>query len=175
MLGLCSVAATRARSLVISFAAPIGAGLAFLALEIGANLLILDLTGKVGPALLAMLGNLLASLRFCYTLLPGEEPLISRFSRYDHAGLPDQDGRYTRRLTMVWALVLFAFALAFLLAAAGYGATSTLSWLEPTILSALFLGEHVLRSRCFPEQGRVTPLRTLRAIFLSYRQARHAP
>lgn len=149
-----------------------GAALTF---EASASTVLPDVTGRSGPPLLAALGNLLAGLRFAWTLFPGREPLISRYSRFDAAGLPDADGRYTRRLTLVWALLLIGFALAFLLAALGLLPVAPLARLHPTLVAALFLGEHAVRSRCFPELGRVTPLRTIRAICLSYRQVVHAP
>lgn len=162
------------RSLLGALAVPLGAGLVFWALEALASLWLFRAMEASGPALLAGLGNLLACLRFGQTLLPGEEPLISRYSRHDMAGLADRCGAYTRRLTMVWFLVLAAFAALFLLAAYDIGPAGPLSRLEPVVLVTLFLGEHLLRSRCFPELGRVTPLRTVRAILLSHRRARHA-
>jgi uncharacterized membrane protein len=146
-----------------------------LVLEAAAGAAFLDLAGRSGPPLLAALGNLLAGLRFGVTLLPGREPLISRYSRFDAAGPPDAEGRYTRRLTAVWALVLGGFALAFLLAALGFLPAGPPTRLQPALCAALFLGEHVLRRRCFPQLGRVTPLRTIRAICLSYRQVPHVP
>jgi uncharacterized membrane protein len=175
MLGRCNAAAANLRGLLNTFAAPLATGLTIGALEVAANFVILDVSGAAGPALLAALGNLLAGLRFGQTLLPGREPLISRFSRYDTAGVPDHDGCYTRLLTMMWGSVLLAFALAFLLAAGGYCSTVVLSQLEPVALIALFLGEHAVRRRRFPNLSRVTPSSTIRAILLSYRQAPHAP
>lgn len=139
-----------------------------LALEVVAGGALLAWAGAAGPAALAALGNLVASLRFGLTLLPGREPLISRYGRHDVAGLPD-DGRYTRRLTAVWAAVLAGFALAFLGAALDLWPARALAGLQPVTCATLFLGEHLLRRCCFPGIGRVTPLRTLRAIYLSYR------
>ena len=141
-------------------------------LEAAAGAALLDLAGQAGPALLAALGNLLASLRFGLTLRPGREPLISRYARFDAAGLPDADGRYTRRLTLLWALLLGGFALGFL-AAAGLGGAGALARLQPLACLGLFLGEHALRRRRFPALGPVSPLGTLRAIWLCHRQVRH--
>jgi uncharacterized membrane protein len=168
-----SVAAVRAW-----LASACGTGLLALLLVLGVEAAggaaILRLSGEAGPALLAALGSLLASLRFGWTLRPGAEPLISRYSRFDAAGLPDQDGRYTRRLTAAWAVLLGAFALAFLAAALSLCPTAPLWRLQPAACATVFLGEHLLRRRCFPALGRVSPLRTLRAIYLCHRQVTHA-
>lgn len=148
--------------------------LLILAVEAAAGSAILHLSREAGPALLAACGSLLASLRFGWTLRPGAEPLISRYSRFDAAGPPDRDGRYTRRLTAAWALLLGGFALAFLAAALGLCAAAPLWRLQPALCAAFFLGEHLLRRRCFPGLGRVTPLQTLHAIYRCHRQVGHA-
>ncbi|TDH60267.1 hypothetical protein E2C06_22885 [Dankookia rubra] len=145
-----------------------------LALESAGGAAILRLAGEAGPALLAALGSLAAGIRFGWTLRPGAEPLISRYSRFDAAGLPDPDGHYTRRLTAAWAVLLGGFALTFLAAALGLFPAAPLWLLQPALCTALFFGEHVLRRCCFPELGRVTPLRTLQAIYRCHRQVRHA-
>lgn len=156
-------------------ALPFGAGLLLvLALEAAGSGAILRLAGEAGPALLGGLGSLAAALRFGWTLRPGAEPLISRYSRFDAAGPPDRDGRYTRRLTAAWALLLGGFALAFLAAALGHLPAGPLWRLQPGLCAAFFLGEHLLRRHCFPELGRVTPLRTLQAIYRCHRQVGHA-
>jgi uncharacterized membrane protein len=145
------------------------------------------LTAVGGAAVLAALGNLFVSLRFAATLLPGREPLITRYSRFDRehllrraapaspdaavsASLPPEDGHgvYTRRLTAVWAALLGGFALAYAAAALASWPVAVLSAAEPLACATLFLGEHALRNRVFPGDGRATPLRTLRAIRLSH-------
>jgi hypothetical protein len=161
---------------------PLGSGLLvfllILAMEAAGGAAIIRLSGEAAPILLAAFGNLLAGLRFGWTLRPGAEPLISRYGRHDVAGLPDADGRYTRHLTALWALVLGAFGVALLLAAAGHCPAGPLLPLEPALCAAIFLGEHLVRRHRFPQLGRVTPLRTIRAIYLSHRvshrQAGHA-
>lgn len=163
------------RLLAAILGTPLGAMLLLLGLEAAAGAAILDAAGRAGPALLAALGNLVAGLRFGLTLLPGREPLISRYSRFDAAGMPDADGRYTRRLTRLWALLLGGFALAFLAAALGLGSAAPLARLQPLACLGLFLGEHALRRRCFPGLGPVSPLGTLRAIWRCHRRVRHAP
>ncbi|WP_149538294.1 hypothetical protein [Siccirubricoccus phaeus] len=148
--------------------------LALFAAEAAAGGVILGAAGRAGPALLAALGNLLASLQFGVTLRPGQEPLISRYSRYDSAARSGRLERYTRRLTASWALLLACFALAFLGAACGAWSAGLVSRLQLVLCPALFVGEHWLRRRCFPELGRVTLLRTCRAIWLSHMRVPHA-
>lgn len=146
----------------------------FLALEAAGGSAILRLAGEAGPALLAALGSLAASLRFGLTLREGAEPLISRYSRFDAAGPPDADGHYTRQLTAAWAVLLGGFALAFLAAALGLFPAAPLWPLQPALCATLFFGEHLLRRHCFPELDHVTPLRTLHAIYRCHRRVGHA-
>lgn len=125
-----------------------------------------------GNPLAAALGNAAIALRFGLTLLPGREPLIAHYSRFDWAGPPE--GGYTRALTLTWALLLGGFALAHAgLALLGLDDTP-LAFGEPLVCALLFCGEHVLRNRRFPQHGRATPLRTLRAIGLAHGLVRHA-
>ena len=124
------------------------------------------------PAPFAAIGNLLAALRFGVTLLPGREPLISRYSRFDAAGPPPAVGAaYTRRLTALWAALLGGFASLYALAALLAWPLLAVAAAQLLLCGGLFLGEHAVRNRRFPEQGRATPLRTLRAIRLSWRAA----
>lgn len=146
---------------------------ATLAVEVAGGAVALAVTGAAAPAVLAALGNACVALRFGITLLPGREPLISRYSRFDAAGLPDGHGGYTRRLTAVWTVLLGALALVY----AGMGLAALpvgpILALQPFLCLGLFLGEHVLRNRLFPQHGRATPLRTLRAIRLAQGSAPH--
>lgn len=166
-----SAAALRGRPALACFP---GLLLLALAAEAAGGAALLRLAGEAGPALLTATGSLLASLRFGWTLRPGAEPLISRYSRFDVAGPPDRDGRYTRRLTAAWALLLGGFAVAFLAAACGLCPAGPLWTLQPALCAACFLGEHLLRRRCFPELGPVSPLQTLCAVYRCHRQASHA-
>ncbi|MEN0077226.1 MAG: hypothetical protein AAGC69_22765 [Paracraurococcus sp.] len=125
-----------------------------------------------GHPLAAALGNAAVALRFGLTLLPGREPLIARYSRFDWAGAPE--GGYTRILTLAWALLLGGFALAHLALALAGIRDAPLAVAEAAICATLFCGEHALRNRRFPHHGRATPLRTLRAIGLAHGLVRHA-
>jgi uncharacterized membrane protein len=131
------------------------------------------LAGRHGPALLAVLVNIAVCLRFAATLRPGQVPLITHYARFDEVGLPRNAEGYTRRLTAVWAAMLALFALAHAAAALDLWTTRAVSAVQTAALLALFLGEHPLRSRLFPQIGRATPLRTLRAMRLAF-GTRHA-
>jgi uncharacterized membrane protein len=142
-------------------------------LEAAAAMAAIWLAGRHGPALLAVLLNLAVCLRFATTLRPGEVPLITRYSRFDGVPASPRCDAYTRRLTAVWAVLLGLFALAQAGAVLDHWTTRQVSALEGALLLLLFLAEHPLRGRLFPELGPVTPLRTLRAMRLAI-GARHA-
>ena len=55
--------------------------------------------------------NLALLSLFGRTILPGREPLVTRFARRIHGVLPPQIERYTRRVTIAWC-VFFAMQLA---------------------------------------------------------------
>jgi uncharacterized membrane protein len=112
----------------------------------------------VNAALLALFGH---------TLLPGREPLITRFRRFEIGYVAPKFVRYTRLLTMLWT-ILFAFGTAVSLAAAVAGNIELWSWLAFVLLPALtvgfFLGEHAYRACRYGTEGRASPLRTLALI-----------
>lgn len=142
-----------------------------LLLELAAGGVAVWLAGRHGPALLAVLVNLLVGLRFAVTLLPGRVPLITRYARLDPHGLPASCEGYTRGLTAVWTALLACFATVHAGAFADLWTTREVAMMQTLAMSALFLGEHPLRARLFPELGRVTPLRTLRAMWGARRVA----
>ncbi|MDB5372096.1 MAG: hypothetical protein JWP04_738 [Belnapia sp.] len=133
-------------------------------LELVAGRAVVWLAGQHGPALLAVLLNLLVLWRFAASLRPGAVPLITRYARCDPAGLPPAMESYTRRLTLAWTWLLGLCVLAHAAAPAGLWNTGTVAGWEAAACAALFLGEHLMRSRRFPQLGRATPWRTLRAI-----------
>ena len=65
------------------------------------------LSGELAPH-----AGLAASAFLAATLLPGSEPLISRYTRFDYGRLPPDLGAYTRALTVLWAVLLAGFAAA---------------------------------------------------------------
>jgi uncharacterized membrane protein len=129
--------------------------------------------GRHGPALLAVLVNLAVSLRFAVTLRPGSVPLITRYARFDEQGLPRECEGYTRTLTGTWAALLALLAAAHAATLLDFATTRTMSLMQSVLLAALFLGEHPLRRHLYPQIGRATPLRTLRAMRLAL-GTRHA-
>lgn len=144
-----------------------------LALELAAGGVVFWLAGRHGPALLAVAVNLAVCCRFLVTLRRGSVPLITRYARSDEAGLPRECEGYTRALTAIWAGVLLLFAVAHAAPMLDLSTTGQVSVAQSVVLTALFLAEHPLRSRLFPQIGRATPLRTLRAMWMSV-GARHA-
>lgn len=104
---------------------------------------------------------------FGHTLLPGREPLITRFRRFEIGHVAPKFVRYTRLLTMLWT-ILFAFGTAVSLAAALAGEIELWSWLAfvlmPALTAGFFLGEHAYRAYRFGTEGRASPLRTLALI-----------
>jgi uncharacterized membrane protein len=102
---------------------------------------------------------------FGRTLLPGHEPLITRFSRVNFDGaVPPAIASYTRRLTVVWT-VLFA---AMTIETAALGAFADLaiwSWwanvINPAVALSFFFLEHAFRAVRYREWGHSSPLRTI--------------
>ena len=117
---------------------------------------------------LGVCGNLLACYGFAATLLPGREPLISRYTRFDFGHLPPDCAGYTRGLTLLWAALLAGFAAAQAAALAGLWRPSGVLGAEAAVGGALFLGEHLVRGRRFPHHGPATPRRTIRAVRLAH-------
>ena len=87
--------------------------------------------------------------------------------------MPPKAAAYTRRLTLAWAILLGFFAVAHAATVTGSWSVATLALVQSVTCVAVFLGEHLLRSRVLPELGRATPWRTFRAI-RSAAGARHA-
>jgi uncharacterized membrane protein len=102
--------------------------------------------------------------RFAVTLLPGREPLISRYSRYDSSRDPEAQASYTRGLTALWAILLTGFAALYVIAGLRAWSVGPMALAQLFFCMGFFLAEHLERNRRFPEDGRATPLRTIRAI-----------
>jgi uncharacterized membrane protein len=116
----------------------------------------------------SVLANGFMFLLFGRTLLPGQEPLITRFRRIEIGHVAPKFAGYTRRLTQVWTLLFGAGTAASLLAALG-GNIEIWSWIAfvvfPALTAALFLGEHVYRAYRYGPEGRASPLHTLALMF----------
>lgn len=133
------------------------------------------LAGRHGPALVAMILNLLVGLRFALTLRPGRVPLITRYARWDRMGLPAECEGYTRRLTAAWAALLGGFALLHALALPDLWPTAAVARWQGIATVLFFLGEHVLRSLRMPQLGIATPWRTFSAIWQASTRRREGP
>lgn len=131
--------------------------------------LIAALAGMPGLAQIILLPPVLMNglLLFIFgrTLLPGQEPLITRFSRLEWDTVTDDLERYTRRLTTGWT-VLFALTLVASILFAAYADLATWSWVVnlggPAVCVVYFLSEHLYRNHRFGGSIPVSPLRTIR-------------
>lgn len=86
---------------------------------------------------------------FGRTLRAGETPLIERIARVSNPGLSPVLCRYTRRLTAAWCAYFLIAALLSLTVALPFGLIGALVWGGALLL---FLGEHRVRIRLFPDQ-----------------------
>ena len=117
----------------------------------------------------AVIVNLAISALFALSLLPGRVPLVTQLALLHHGGeLPEPLIRYTRILTLIWALLLSAMAIeAGLLAY--YVEIATWSWainfVNPLILVAFFVGQFWYRSVRYHEYGKVSIALAVRGIF----------
>ena len=128
---------------------------AVLAVVLGALALGAPFVLLVAPPILI---NVALAMVFGASLLPGRDPLISRFARMEQGVLPPDLDRYTRRLTWIWASLFTAMAMT-ALALALFGSVTAWSTFTNLVayalVTALFAGEHAYRR-------------------LHYRQYRHA-
>ena len=145
--------------------------LAASALVLAAGALALPWAREAFQAALGVSGNLLACYHFAATLLPGREPLISRYTRFDFGHLPPDCAAYTRGLTLLWAVLLAGFAGAQAMALAGHWRPSVVLGVEAAVGGAFFLGEHFVRGLRFPHHGPATLRRTIRAVRLAHAAA----
>lgn len=131
-------------------------------------------------ALLAtpFVANLVLLLLFALSLRPGRMPLVTRFSRLDGARIELRIDRYTRSVTILWA-VFFAAVLSVSGAAVLAGYAAAASWAinvgAPAGSLALFLLEHLYRYARPEIFGRVSIVATLRAVARpeAWRATRH--
>ena len=104
---------------------------------------------------------------FGRTILPGREPLITRFRRLCDGWLTPEICRYTRRWTVFWVIFL-ACTTAASLVAAFLADWATWSWIVnvgcPAAAVAAFVGEHFYRRRCRAHFGPTSVIRTLRTV-----------
>jgi len=103
---------------------------------------------------------------FGATLRRGADPLISALARRVHGGLTPAMARYTRQVTLAWALYFAGMTLASLTL---FLAGDFVRWsllaniLTPVFTAAFFVGEYLLRYRLHPEFERVSLQQGIRA------------
>lgn len=104
---------------------------------------------------------------FAASLRGPAQPVITRFARFEHDPLPEALALYTRRLTLVWALLFAAMgATAAALAVLG----SLEAWSSFTnvvcylLVAALFAGEHAYRRWRFRQFRHATLLELARNV-----------
>lgn len=175
VVGLCGLAACAARRLGAVARLFMLAGLGAVILGLWLHPDAMWMLVRLLPAL----GILLMAVHFGATLMPGQEPLITRYTRYDPGVQLAECAGYTRRLTLLWALLFLALAPLYVVALFGlppfHGAVGLagLSSASFALMLLFFLGEHIVRTLRFPHFGFATPARTLRAV-ISATMARYA-
>jgi uncharacterized membrane protein len=110
--------------------------------------------------------NLVLAIVFGRTLVPGREPLCTRFARIIHGELPSEVERYARKVTVAWTLF---FATLCTLSCALYLGRFLEAWsllaniLSPILVGAMFAVEYFIRHRALPDWERVGILGGVRA------------
>lgn len=127
--------------------------------------------GRWLAAAVPAIGYGLVALTFARTLRRGQEPLIAAFCRIDYGQLPDECRGYTRRLTMLWAVMMSGLA-AETIVLPLLGLTEWLgivSIANAALMISVFLGEHAVRGVIFPHLPIGSPLRTGRIMLQTLR------
>ena len=112
--------------------------------------------------------GMMLALAFVFgrTLLPGVEPLCTRFARLVHGSIEPRRAAYTRRLTATWTVFFLAIAGA---SCALYLANEREAWslfaniLTPLLVIALFVIEYAVRRRVLPDEDPVGILAAVHA------------
>ena len=123
--------------------------------------------------LLTIAGHALVTATFAQSLRPGREPLIAMFCRLARGDVPPEVVGYTRRLTLVWVIVMALLTLDLIVTAFALP-----DWLRVAatinfcLIIALFAGEHVVRMILFPHLPRYSALRTGRVVMQAFRDRR---
>ncbi len=138
------------------------AGAAIGVVAVGASLW--PAVAAIALGLLPSLGMLLLAWHFGATLRPGSEPLITHYIRADFGNPPAECLPYGRWLTGFWTLVFLAFAALHLAPLFGLLSAAMVGVITLAVSLALFLGEHAVRARRFPQHP-VALRRTLRAMW----------
>lgn len=102
---------------------------------------------------------------FGRTLMPGQVPLITRFSRVNFDGaVPPSIADYTRRLTAIWTCMFGLMTVETAMLGA-FADLRTWSWwanvINPAVAVSFFLLEHIFRAVRYHDWGHSSPLRTI--------------
>ena len=110
--------------------------------------------------------NLALGILFGRTLLPGREPLVTRFARIVHGEVPPVVERYTRKVTIAWTLF---FATLCVSSSVLYLGRFLEAWsflaniLSPFLIGAMFVIEYAVRLRALPDWEQVGIMGGIRA------------
>ena len=122
--------------------------------------------------------NLALATLFGRTLLPGQDPLVTRFARVVHETMSPALLRYTRQVTVTWTVFFLSMALAStVLYAAGFMAAWSLlaNLLSPLLIGSLFVVEYAIRGRVLPDIEHVGILGSIRAFSRHFATRAEAP
>lgn len=133
--------------------------------------LITTLSGGLDLSWIILLPPILINVGLFYlfgrTILPGREPLVTRFRRLYGGELTPEICRYTWGWTVFWVIFLGFSTVASLLAAL-YVNWATWSWIVnigcPAAAAVAFLGEHLYRRRYLGHFGSASVIGTLRTM-----------
>ncbi|GHT85833.1 hypothetical protein AGMMS49543_17890 [Betaproteobacteria bacterium] len=118
---------------------------------------------------------LLLAAGFGRSLAPGAEPVVSRFARISHGTLAPVVARYTRRVTLAWALFFVALpAVSALLFWSGQIASWSvfINFGTPLLIGLMFGAEFVMRHIVLPKAYRTGLVESIRAFLHASRGAR---
>ena len=109
-----------------------------------------------------------AGMWFAVSLAPGREPRIATYARHEHGGeLPAEVARYARRLTALWALLLFASAILSVSLALLAPLATWSAWTNAgsyVVIAAFFVAEYLWRRVRFPQRRHVSFMAHLRNV-----------
>jgi uncharacterized membrane protein len=117
---------------------------------------------------------LLLAAGFGRSLAPGAEPVVSRFARLSHGTLAPVVARYTRHVTLAWALFFTALAtISALLFLSGQIAAWSffINFGTPALIGLMFGAEFVMRHLALPKAYRTGLVESIRAFLHSSRSA----
>ncbi|MGI2234252.1 hypothetical protein ACRPM7_30325, partial [Burkholderia vietnamiensis] len=119
--------------------------------------------------------NVAMALLFGRTLMAGQVPLCTRFAAMIHGEITPAVARYTRRITLAWALFFVAIAAVstLLFATAPIAAWSTFAnYLSLPLVAVMFAAEHACRRVALPGDARTTMADSMRAYRASTQPSR---